>query len=474
MMSGWLRTVLYLKWIGACWLLLCSAQALARPHSHLSLDQVLHSVSQHYPQIKMARLEIMKAQGTYVSALGKFDPSLDASTRSQPVGGYINNYGDTQFNVPTLYNGVKLMAGYRNGNGNWPIYYQNYLTNSAGEYRAGLSLPLLRDRLIDKERTKLLSSAESIRMKQHGAQAVKIKIYQETIKAYWQWVEAGLQLRTFRELLILAKTRQRAIQQQAKQGDLARLVMTENEQQIFQRKQLLNQGKMMFEQYGVNLSLYYRDQQGQPKVPSEADLPALVNLNASGVTRCVAHLAQHPALKTLQNYSTIIKMKRDLAKNELLPNLDANSYAFKQYGTGGYPLLLPQAAMVGVSFKFPIFQREARGRLITAQTELRQVRTEKKFLYEQLKNTLTNLLIGIKRFRQQVSLLQQELTLARQVQQGETKKFYAGDSTLFLVNQREQTSTQVQLNWINAQVHLAELRDLARFFTSTDLRKSAC
>jgi len=131
----------------------------------------------------MARLEIMKAEGTYVSALGKFDPSLDASTRSQPVGGYINNYGDTQFNVPTLYNGVKLMAGYRNGNGNWPIYYQNYLTNSAGEYRAGLSLPLLRDRLIDKERTKLLSSEESIRMKQHGAQAIKIKIYQETIKA---------------------------------------------------------------------------------------------------------------------------------------------------------------------------------------------------------------------------------------------------------------------------------------------------
>ena len=125
----------------------------------LSLTQVLQSIDTHYPQVKIARLEVIKASGVFVNAKGQFDPSLEASTRSQPAGGYINNYGDTQLTIPTLYNGVKLFAGYRNGEGDWPIYYQNYLTNSGGEYRAGLSLPLLRDRLIDKERTGLLSSA---------------------------------------------------------------------------------------------------------------------------------------------------------------------------------------------------------------------------------------------------------------------------------------------------------------------------
>lgn len=53
------------------------------------------------------------------------------------------------------------------------------------------------------------------------------------------------------------------------------------------------------------------------------------------------------------------------------------------------------------------------------------------------------------------------------MQEGETKKFYGGDSTLFLVNQREQMTTQIQLNTLHAQVQLEELRARARFFNST-------
>jgi outer membrane protein TolC len=453
--------------LGFCCFVL-SAVCVASEQNKLSLDKVLHSVTRYYPKIRIARLEITKAQGAHLSALGKFDPSLDATTRSQPVGGYINNYGDTQLNVPTFYNGVKLFAGYRNGNGNWPIYYQNYLTNSGGEYRAGLSLPLLRDRLIDKERTNLLTTAESIEMKKHDAEAIKIKIYQETIKAYWQWVEAGLQLKTFRQLLKLARKRQRAIEQQANQGDLPQLAITENLQQIIQREQLLNQGMMIFEQAGINLSLYYRDEKGAPKVPMEKSLPSHVLMQPRQLAQSIPQLTQHPALRKLQNYSRIIRLKRDLAQNELLPNLDATAYTFKQYGSGGYPALIPEAAFIGVSFKFPVLQREAKGKLIRTQSELDQIRTEKKFMYEQLKNELTNLFIGVKRVHQQVILLQKEYHLALKVQQGEAKKFYEGDSTLFLVNQREQATTQVKLNWINAQVQQEELKDLVRFFSSTD------
>lgn len=163
----------------------------------------------------------------------------------------------------------------------------------------------------------------------------------------------------------------------------------------------------------------------------------------------------------------MMKLKRNQARNELLPQLDGTAYTFKQNGTGGYALLIPQAAMVGVSFKFPLLQRQAKGNLISAEQALRQTRIEKKFLYEQLNNDYSNLLIGINRYMRQVSLLQTELQLAQIIQTGETKKFYQGDSTLFLVNQREQTTTQVQLNRLHAQVELEELKARARFFTST-------
>ena len=432
---------------------------------------LLQSIDRHYPQIKIACLDIAKAEGELIKAKGHFDPSIEAITRSQPAGGYINNYGDMQFNLPTLYNGLKLFAGYRNGEGNWPIYYQNYLTNSGGEYRAGLSFPLLRDRGIDKERTDLLTSAQSILMKQQDAEAVKIKIYQEAITAYWQWVEAGLQLKTFRQLLMLAKKRQEAIEKQAAQGALPKLAISENMQQIVQREQLLNQGRMIFEQAGVNLSLYYRDKQGNPEIPDEHTLPSLATASISG-RRSKAPLMAHPGIQKLETYAGIMKLKRELARNELLPHLDATAYTFKQNGTGGYPLLIPQAAMIGLSFKFPLLQREAKGNLIRAQTELTQVSLEKNFLYDQLNTQYSKILIGIKRSVQQVSLLKRELSLAEKVQQGETKKFFQGDSTLFLVNQREQSTTQVQLNALHAQVQLEELKARARFFSSANLSTS--
>lgn len=446
-----------------------SATFASKSTEKLRLLTVLKSIDQYYPQVKIARLEVTKASGAFINAKGQFDPSLEATMRSQPAGGYINNYGDTQLTVPTLYNGVKLFAGYRNGEGNWPTYYQNYLTNSGGEYRAGLSLPLLRDRLIDKERANLLSSGQLILMKQQDAEAVKIKIYQEAIKAYWQWVEAGLQLKTFKQLLDIAQQRQHAIEQQAEQGDLAKLAISENLQQIIQREQLLNQSQMIFEQASINLSLYLRDTRGNPLVPKKNALPTLPEPTNTNDLAQIS-LKEHPGLKKLTHYAKVMKLKREQARNEFLPQLDATAYTFKQNGTGGYPLLIPQAAMVGLSFKFPLFQRQAKGNLIQAESDLRQVRVEKKFLYEQLNNEFSSMLIGIMRSKRQVSLLKKELSLAKKVQQGETKKFYEGDSTLFLVNQREQTTTQVQINALHAQIQLEELMASAHYFASTQDR----
>ncbi len=76
-------------------------------------------------------------------------------------------------------------------------------------------------------------------------------------------------------------------------------------------------------------------------------------------------------------------------------------------------------------------------------------------------------------YHHQVDLLNKELNLAKKVQNGEAKKFYEGDSTLFLVNQREQTTAQVRLNSINAKVKLAEMIDMTRFFSSTESLRGA-
>lgn len=466
----WKMAGIVLLWLTSS---LVFSQSNLRP---LSLDALLKTVNQSYPKIIAARLHVAKAQGDYLSALGQFDPSLKANTRSQPEGGYINNYVNNELSIPTLANGLRLFAGYRVGRGDYPVYYQNYLTNSGGEYRAGVALPLLKDFFNDKQRTALLTQAETIAISTHDVAATKLSVYHETIKAYWQWVGSGFQLQTFKHLLHLAQKRQAAIIKQAELGDLPKLAIVENQQIIMQRQQLVNQGTLLFEQSAVALSIYYRDQKGQPLIPSVKQLPKAMIIRETRRIKNLSHirgaLIRHPAIRKLERYYQIIKLKQNLAKNDLLPNLDAMAYTSKQYGTGADPKLLPQAAMIGVHFKFPLYQREAKGKIISTTSELRQIVTEKKLLYEQLNNQLSNLLIALRIYHQQISLLNKELQLARQVEAGEAKKFHEGDSTLFLVNQREQTTAQVQLNLINAGIALQETSSLVHFFVSTHFLKN--
>ncbi|MBA4697467.1 MAG: TolC family protein [Legionella sp.] len=439
----------------------------------LTLAEVLDSVEACYPQIEVARLEILKAQGNYLSARGQFDPKLNIYTNSTPVGGYINNYGDTEIIVPTLMNGLTLFGGYRNGNGDWPVYYQNFLTNSGGEYRTGLSLPLMRDRDIDEQRTALLTRKERIALNQEALAETKIKIYHEAIQAYWQWVQAHLQINVLNKLLQLAKIRQEAIEVQAKAGDLEALVIAENLQQIMQRQQLVNEGKMIAAQASVRLSLYYRDNEGNPKPPNPSQIPQQITvpapLSVESITGLYDQIYFHPTLQKLGRQFQIMVLERNLAQNALLPHLNASAYTTKQYGTGGYPLLIPQAVLAGVTFKFPVYQRVAKGRLINANSALRQVDVEKKFLQDQLNTRLSELLIAGETYHRQIKLLSKELRLATKVQFGESRRFHEGDSTLFLVNQREQTTVQIELNVIRSKINLLKNYDLLRYYVSTSL-----
>ncbi|WP_347252187.1 TolC family protein [Legionella sp.] len=449
-------------------LLLSSSESFSKVNQPLKLTDILEKVDQFYPQVIIAYLEISKAQGDYISALGKFDPNLNINSRSQPFGGYVNTHIDNELVVPTLRNGLKLFGGYRIGRGDWPIYYQNYLTNSGGEYRVGLSFPLLRNRAVDKERTALFTQAETIHLNNQNAASTKIKIYQEAIQAYWRWVEAGFQLKAFKQLLSLAKKRQNAITKQANQGELAKLAIAENLQMMIQREQFVNQGEMMLEQAAINLSIYYRDERGRRLKPKTSQLPLQVADKRLTVSTIFDKLKGHPELRKMESYYRIIKMKQNLARNDLLPNLDAMAYTSKQYGSGGYPRLIPQAALVGISFKFPFCQREAKGRLLSSTSELQQIKTKRKFIYEKLSNQLANLFIAIRMYSQQINLLTRSLRLAKKVEHGEIKKFYAGDSTLFLVNQREQTTTQVRLDLINAKISLQQVKDMVQFFSTPE------
>lgn len=440
----------------------------------LTIEELLQSVNANYPQVIAARLQVVKSKGDYLSALGEFDPKIRSKLRQLPVGGYISKYNNNELDVPTLFNGLKLFGGYRVGVGDFPIYYQNYLTNNKGEYRAGLSLPLLKDRIIDSPRSELLTKKETIAINQQDVISTKLAVFHEAINAYWIWVQAGMQLKVLKDILALAEIRQKALEKQVQLGDLANIAAVENKQIIMQRKQWVNRAQMDLDQAAINLSLYYRNKDGTLILPSENILPAKIptfrpNIVNSGEIE--QQIKVHPDLCKLERYYRIVEIKHQLARNELLPSLDTTAFASKQYGIDGYPLLLPQAVQLGVRFKFPIYQRVARGKVISAKSELRQVLTKRQFIHNKLTNSLNNLWVTLRTFEKQVNLLEEELGLAKKVAGAERSNFFAGGGSIFLINQREQKVAEVNLNLIAAKINLQKTQNLIKYYASTNITK---
>ena len=86
------------------------------------------------------------------------DTSLEAKGKFEPEGFYETERFDVWIEQPTQLWGTTFMGGYRIGTGDFAVYDGEAKTNSGGEYRAGVSVPLLQGGRIDPNRVELWRS----------------------------------------------------------------------------------------------------------------------------------------------------------------------------------------------------------------------------------------------------------------------------------------------------------------------------
>ena len=120
----------------------------------LALDEVLFSVERNYPLLRAIEQERGIAGGRLVTSMRAFDLNLNAGADGQ--GTTYDNFRSTlgvSQGLPV--GGIGAFAGYRNGYGDFPTYNLGQKTADGGEFRAGLTIPLMRDRAIDRPRANI-------------------------------------------------------------------------------------------------------------------------------------------------------------------------------------------------------------------------------------------------------------------------------------------------------------------------------
>ncbi|MBY0383905.1 hypothetical protein K2X05_02000, partial [bacterium] len=122
--------------------------------SMVTEKQVLDHVLQQFPSVRMAQNDLQIAEGEQVAARGAFDILLQGSY-TENSGDYENDVLNARLVKPTAIFGLDLYAGFKKGEGNFPVYDEEWKTLDRGEWSVGGKLPLLRDFLIDDRRARV-------------------------------------------------------------------------------------------------------------------------------------------------------------------------------------------------------------------------------------------------------------------------------------------------------------------------------
>lgn len=437
--------------------------------AELRLEDVLDSSLQHFPQV-LAAVEKTDAQaGKLLAAEGAFDLKLENSTFSRAAGYYDGKIVDSKLVKPLPAFNTKLYGGYRVSDGEFPLYEDEFFTNSGGEFKIGAVFSLLRDRDIDERRFALRDNSLALTQTQLEQRLTQIKVQHQAANAYLAWLAAGKALDIYRGLLTLAEARQRALESRVADGDLARVYLNENRQYILKRSSKVAEAERVLANYANRLALYLRDQSGLPRRPDTAEIPSgwpdFGRVDAAELEATIA--ATRRARPELGIVDADLERERNrlaLGENSLLTRVDLNLEASQDLGRGSFTREETDA-VVRLDIMVPLERRTGRGKIAEARANLNRLNYERQLLNEQIEVEVRNIANDISAAERFLDLAAQEVEQAEILEDAERSRFDDGASDFFVVNLREEATADARVRRIEA--HAGLLQALSNFYAAT-------
>jgi outer membrane protein TolC len=424
----------------------------------LSLAEVLDAIARH-PHVEAAGASVERARGQELAANGAFDVRVRAGGDLYPLGYYERSLLDVEVRAPLRYSGVTPYVGWRRGNGDFAAYDLKARTEERGELRAGIEVPLLRDRSIDRARADLGKAelADDVARAELAQRVLELQL-QGTV-AYWRWVAAGHRLRVRERQLQLAVDRASGLRRTIDQGTTAPIEAIDNARVIAGREALVVAARRDLTRTARELSLYVRDLQGAPITPPLERLPPLPITEGQSPSTTMAQ-RRLPILDALALRLETNAIDLDLAENQLLPTLSARAFAAR--GLGPKDPIIPDRAEaslgLGLVFELPVQRRQAQGSLAIARAESSRLRAEQRALTDRINADLDVTAAELAAAQERTALVTTQAELAEDLAAAERRKFETGASTILIVNLREEAAADAAAARIDALAEYMEAR----------------
>jgi outer membrane protein TolC len=433
---------------------------------NLSIEEYLSWVIQEHPLTANAKLLTEKGNAQWLQTKGLFDPVLTSKWKNKFYSD--KNYyqqSTTTLEVPTPF-AVGLNAQLDFNNGAF-INPEDVIPNN-GLASIGISLPVLQGLIID-ERRMAKQRAERIQAMSELETTIAInELLFQSCEFYLDWLISEKKVSIQNGLLQAANQRHEATKARFLGGDRAALDTLESFIQKETRKQQFQDATL--ENIKVRLAMVaFKNNQNKSSILNKTIIPeptafqkiTSVLFSSPEIER---QFQQHPEIIWYQTKADILLIEQKWKKEKLKPKLNLEyNFLNKPIENSAYSFSTENYKW-GVDFSIPLLLREARGDLKMQQVKILENQNNLLWKKQQILQKIEYLQTQQTIMRQQFSIAQQNSLNGEKLLQGENIKFNNGESSVFLVNQREnyyldqqQKALDYERKWIQSHVELRYL-----------------
>ncbi len=417
--------------------------------TEFTYNEFLGYVKKYHPLVKQADLKLNEAQANLMQARGAFDPKIEVDfSEKQFRNSEYYSILNSSFKIPTWY-GIELKAGFDNAEG---IYLnpENTMPNT-GLTSLGISVPLgqglfINQRMADLRKAKI---ARTLNVAERNLQATDI-IYEASV-SYINWKRSFDEVKLYKTYLENALIRYDGVSKLIEQGDKPAIDSVEAGISVKTRRLNLEDAQLKLIKAKLELSNYLWLENNiplelndnlQPENLLSTTIRETLQINELGAV----DLDKHPKIQALDAKINMLKVDRKLKANALLPKLDLSyNYLSEPSYINNYRL---EDYKIGLNFSFPLFLRKERGSLKLADLKIQDSEFGMQFERKNLENK-------IKAQQQEITSLQKQREYNNRLVKdftsllnAEDRLFEMGESSLFIINSRENSLVSSQINEI--------------------------
>jgi outer membrane protein TolC len=419
----------------------------------LSFSEYLGYVKKYHPVVRQANLQISSAQAGLMAARGAFDPKIEVDhDKKEFKGTEYYSLLNSSFKIPTWY-GIELKAAFDNSEGMY-VNPQNTTPNS-GLTSLGISIPLAQGLLINNRMADLRKAKVQLQLSEAERKLqVTAAIYDASV-AYFNWMKAYSEVQLYDTYLKFASDRYSGIRKLIEAGDKPAIDSIEAGITVKNRRLTLSEAQLKLAKSRLELSNFL----WLDNVPMElAEDVAPDDAVETGITEALGidpalqvndSLDGHPKVIALQGKVDILDIDRRYKANLLLPRIDLSyNYLSEPSYIDNYRL---EDYKVGLNFSFPLFLRKERGALKLAKIKVRDGMLHLDLARLELKNKLLAQQTEIASLSGQRTIIDDLVRDYTSMLQSEERLFSFGESSIFLINARENNVVSAKLSQIALQ-----------------------